>query len=78
MLRSPTRPIRKASSPAKAKMENFIKWNPKESDFKTVTIKKEALDSVVRKTKQPTSNLVKKLTPNINKKGRKLNKVVEV
>ena len=51
-----------------------MKRNPKESDFKTVTIKKEALDSAMRKTKS-TLNLVKNVTPDKKKKGKTPNNV---
>ena len=70
MVQSPKRPARKASSPVKGKLESFIKRNVKEKEFQSVTIKKEALESVKKQPSRVSPNR-KKVTPEAKKRVRR-------
>ena len=66
MAKSPTRAPKKTPPPARARLEKLMKHN-NESDFKSVKIKKEVLDSVRTRNKQP----LKSITPDEKRRVRR-------
>ena len=75
MVKSPTRATKKASSPVKGKNEKPIKHNVNETDFQSVKVKREALNSdYITKVNQSLRSSLKSITPEPKKNKQRRHK----